>query len=145
MPLTEAEYKTQILDEVGDEDSFVASRIDRCWKMYDALPVGQVRYLRTKLKAIDLLIGHIRKKAVDYQVQGDLAEKLSQLMTHLSTMRAATAADLKAEQTGAGTGRAPASSTLTTTAPISPPTGYPDANAADYRGTPYPTSGRVQP
>jgi hypothetical protein len=143
VPALDAEqYQALIILEVGDVDSLVADNISACWDLYSELPVSREHYLRAKLKALDLLMGAVRGD-VQFAVQGDLQVWQQQKLAALVTLRTAAESDLTHELRR---GARATVSVLSTTAPITSPTGAPDANASTYRGNPNaPWPGRVQP
>lgn len=134
MALTEAEYIAQIITELGDDAAgTLAINVPIYWGMRDTIADLALRYLIVKRDAIILLIGTLRK-AVDLTSDGDTV-KLSQQITNLRTLLELLDSELAGASSSSGASAA--AGELSQTAPIMPPTGYNDSNAAVYRGSPY--------
>jgi len=140
VPLDADGYQQLVISQVGDSaGGIVAASIATLWTLHDDQPTAALQFLFAKIGAIDLLMGTVREQVTQTGLEGvksDLSDKLKALVL----MRAATVADLdRAINAGAGqdSTHAGAAGLLTTTAPISPPTGAQDANSPDYRGNPY--------
>lgn len=119
---------------MGGDLSFEAS-VDTWWTHYSNDPTigDEVRYLQTKLKAIDILKG-IRFPRVDWE-QAHTSQKNNQAFQALVEMRKATLADLEIELGHASASRQPEVGQIITQAPLeSPPTTNVDPNARRYRG-----------
>jgi hypothetical protein len=136
MALTDDEYKSLIVLEVGDTaDQLIQNNIDTFWTLYDTLALaGRLQYLYAKRKAVEVLMGSVRT-LVDSEITGDSKFALHQRMTNLETMLAACDQDIAAERRNLA-GQGSAVGLLTTTAPIASPTGRPDANDPRYSGDP---------
>lgn len=134
MALTEAEYQTLIITEIGDDDAgTLAATVPLYWSRRSGVADLESRYLVTKRDAIVLMLGTVRD-LVDMSSGGDsvkLSQKLSNLRTLLELL------DEQIAQAAGASGAAAAAGELTQTAPILPPTGSFDSNAGVYRGSPY--------
>ncbi len=84
MPLTAEAYQSLIPIEVGDVDGFIAAQIDTLWVLFDTEPVLYVRYLVTKRKALDLLMGKVRDEV--NQAGNNASIELSDKLDHLQVM-----------------------------------------------------------
>ena len=118
MPLSAAQYRALIPTEIGDT-GVVSRVIDILWAKHDHHGSLELRYLCTKLDAIDMLVAHTDKKE-----EGALER--------LKTMRERTVEEIARYRVGGivATGQMEAQ------APVESPTGYPDANSGYYRGDP---------
>ena len=84
MSLSAEQFQALIVGEVGDVDTVVASQITTLWTLYDGETDLYLRYLLTKRKAIDVLMGHVREQ-VNQQVE-DASKDFSDKLKHLQTM-----------------------------------------------------------
>lgn len=149
MPLTADQYKTLIITEVGDDEaSSLAAQMEIYWEMAGmevarALPtlknsalVLLHTYRYAKLKAIDLMLGKVRKKVTQTSNTG-ASTKLSELTDNLEGMRSALLDDIKSfEEKMTRAGRRPVLGMRSATGMTEPPSGFPDPNSAVYRGEP---------
>jgi hypothetical protein len=132
--MTEAEYIALIITEIGDNVAgTLATNVPIYWSMRSAYADLALRYLIVKRDAIILMIGTLRK-AVDVTSDGDTV-KLSQQITNLRTLLELLDGELAGASSSSGASAA--AGELTKAAPIMPPTGYNDSNAAVYRGSVY--------
>lgn len=142
MPLTDSEYKALIVSEIGDTPSGVlASSIDTYWTRAELEATTELRYLRAKMTAIRVVMGAERRTSVDSSSIGGISSKLQQRMQSLQTMLSDTKVEYDSQVATIGS-YAGVVGQLTTTAPVSPPTGSVDANSLDYAGNPYTTRSR---
>lgn len=134
MALTQQQYQDLIIVEVGDDAAgTLVTVVPLYWERYAALG-DEARYRATKLAAIDAMLGRVRGQVKIVGVGGASVDA-HQLTTHLQDMRALVlAAIADAESSGAAGG---AVGDLTTTAPVTAPSGLPDASSRAYRGDPY--------
>lgn len=144
MSLSEDDYKTQIVAEVGDTpDGFLVGCITRLWGMYEDLAAQpRLRYWYVLKKACETLLGHVRENP-DFSTQSDLGVKLNQLFTNLLAMAKQAEDNICLEKKGVAA-RIPLVGVLTTQAPTVPPPGALDANAPRYGGSPYTPDVKVQ-
>lgn len=136
MPLDEAAYKEQIIDEVGDDTAgTLASRITRLWTKHDNQPTLEHQYLYAKRSAIDVMLARVRGQTTIRDGDGASVD-LNKLFDHLQAMRSFVTDLITEAESGTSSGGAVGD--LTTTAPIAPPsTSFVDANDRAYRGDPY--------
>ncbi len=85
MPLAAPELQTLVVTEVGDVDGFIAGQIATLWALYDTQPDLYLRYLLTKRKALDLLMGKVREQVNRTGLNGVAAE-LSDKLGNLQVM-----------------------------------------------------------
>lgn len=150
MPLDETTYKAKIISEVGDDAAeSIATEIDDYWAMAEievglALPrlkradlVLMHTYRKAKLKAIDLMLGKVRKKVKQTGMTGE-SLNLNELTDNLEGMRSTVLADIQAFEKliTSSRGGAPVGGANKATAMIESSTGFPDANSGVYRGDP---------
>lgn len=139
MPLTGDSYKTLVIVEVGDVDGVIADQVDTLWDLYAGQTDGYARYLYTKRKALDLLMGLVREQVTQTAPNGvsaDLTDKLKNLQIMWTNVdreiATVTALALQTAQTSA----APVIGQISAVAPVTPPAG-PDGNSPLYRGDLY--------
>lgn len=139
MALTEQQQQDLIILEVGDDAAgTLAAAVPLYWERYAALG-DAARVLATKLAAIDAMLGRVRGQVKIVGVGGASVDA-HQLTTHLQDMRALVVTQISAAELAGAAGGAVGE--LTTTSPIAPPTGAPDASGRVYRGDPYLTRRR---
>lgn len=139
MALSEQQEQDLIILEVGDDAAgTLATVVPLYWERYAALEVP-ARARATKLAAIDAMLGRVRGQVKIVGVGGASVDA-HQLTTHLQDMRALVMAQIEAASSAGAPGGAVGD--LTTTSPIAPPTGAPDASGRVYRGDPYLTRRR---
>src|SRR4051812_30558410 len=120
MPLTDEDYKAQIILEVGDTpDTFLNDRMGFLWELYaDLAAQPRLRYWYVLKKACETLLGHVREMP-DFSTQGDLSVKLNQLFTNLVAMAERAEANICAEKKGI-VAPVPLVGVLATLAPTTP-------------------------
>ncbi len=134
MPLTDAQYKSLAVLQVGDSaDGVLATNSDLLWDKNDDRADSYTRFLYTKRDAIDTIMASVRGK-VSFKALDGASVNVSDLMKNLQQMRDDVEC-LIDEQ--AVIMNAPQIGDLTTTAPIMPPPFWPDANSPVYKGSPY--------
>lgn len=137
MPLTIAEYKQQIIQEVCDTPSAIlAANIDRYWKNGDREASYELQFLKAKMTAIRAVMGEERRTDVDSVGLGGVSMKLQQRIETLKTMLKDTQAEYMLAIASIGSYGGVAD-VIATVAPVSPPAGAVDANSLDYSGSPY--------
>jgi hypothetical protein len=90
MPLTADQYQTLIVTEVNDVGDLVANNIDTLWTLYDTQTDLYIRYLYSKRKAIDLLMGSVREQVNRAGINGIRADLSDNLPRPTPTRRART-------------------------------------------------------
>jgi len=144
MTLTEAELKSLILLQVGDDSAgTLAAAIDLLWSSHaDVANIALVALL-TKRDAIDVMLARVRNQ-VSFKALDGASVSASDMFDHLFKMRELTEAQIEAAQ--AGQDGSVAIGELTTTAPIGrdSPRGI-DPNARGYRGDPLRRRGDNRP
>ena len=139
MALSEQQEQDLIILEVGDDQAgTLATAVPLYWERYAGLATP-ARALAVKLAAIDAMLGRVRGQVKIVGVGGASVDA-HQLFTHLQDMRALVQAQIDAASSASAAGGAVGD--LTTTSPIAPPTGAPDASSRAYRGDPYLTRRR---
>ena len=139
MALSEQQEQDLIILEVGDDAAgTLATVVPLSWERYAALELP-ARTRATKLAAIDAMLGRVRGQVKIVGVGGASVDA-HQLTTHLQDMRALVQSQIDAASSAGASGGAVGD--LTTTSPIAPPTGAPDASGRVYRGDPYLTRRR---
>lgn len=114
MALTANEYKLLIVREVNDEDNVVAAEIDAIWALYSDKASAYLQYLYAKRKALDFLMGHVRKRVTTILRGGDVQAADSDLMGHLDMLRKVVQGEIDEIEAGtvniggAGWGKTPA-------------------------------------
>lgn len=149
MPLNENIYKAKIITEVGDDAAgSIAAQIDIDWEMAGvevgvALPrlkradlVLMHTYRYAKLKAIDLMLGKVRRHVKMTSATGATINE-NELTDNLEGMRAKLLSDIEAfEKLMSTPARGPVGGPNKATAMIETPAGCPDPNSGVYRGEP---------
>ena len=148
MALSDADQQTLILAQVGDDDSGTVARLlPILWSETDDAPTPRQRRERTKLLAIDVLLGAVRGR-VSFRTADGTQVSEAELTANLQAMKGEARAELErlqlSEITDAGGGYA--SGELAQTAPTAKPSDRTfDANDAAYRGDPYRPPFRTNP
>jgi hypothetical protein len=136
--LTDADLRALIVSEVGDYNGVVAANIDVLWSFYTPYaPFPPLQYLLAKRHATTMLAGQVWQ-AVDAAVDDtrqNLTDMHKALMNQLDALDKEIAASMTQLTGMAGLGVQ--GGVLVTTAPMAPPSGYPDANSAAYLGSVY--------
>lgn len=97
--LTAQNYIDRILEELDEADNAKLTYfLTDYWDQADDATVTERQYLRAKIKAIDFLLGRLRKE-IDTQDEAGMV-KLSQQTTHLRQIKA----DVQAELSGGSGG-----------------------------------------
>lgn len=138
MALSDDQYKTKIILEVGDSAAgLLAANIDLMWDAHDDQGDSAVRFLYAKRDAIDTMLGSVRK-GVNFKALDGASTNLSELFEHLHTMRNDVEAAIVAarELASAASNGAGAVGQLTKTTPIVPDAGQLDPSDRRYRGDP---------
>lgn len=139
MALTDTDWKTLVIDQVGDDAATtLAGKIDLLWAAageYSTAP--KVRFEYAKRGAIQTMQARVREQ-VDFETNAGLKVSLEQKFTALATMLEQVEAAIAKAARQAGSRRAPAVGQIETTAPIGRPVcGGPDANSRRLRGDAY--------
>ena len=129
--MTAAEYQQLIVDEFALEE--ISTNIARYWTLSDQGDGDARTYLRTRLYVIDLLLTRAANR-VSFRALDGASVSLSDWFDHLTAIRQAAYQALQEARAAQGVA---ASGQLTTTAPVAPPPGMPDANDPAYGGWPY--------
>jgi NADH pyrophosphatase NudC (nudix superfamily) len=137
MALTEEQYIQLIITSIGGDttSAVLATNLPIFWSARDGVEDLNARALLVKIDGIDLLLGQ-NWKYVSFKALDGASVSASDIFDHLLKLRqlAQEQADRGADIANAGG----AIGELLTTAPISPPCGYPfDANDGAYRGDAY--------
>ncbi len=135
MPLTQEQYSTLIVLEVGDTATgAIATNIDLLWTRWDTIADLDLRALFVRRDAIDIAIADVRKQ-ISFKALDGASVDLSDLLEHLLKMREAVEAEIG--QAGASAGGGIVVGGLVTTAPIMPDNPFQnDPNDRQYRGDP---------
>lgn len=143
MPLSDAQYRQLIVDQVGDTASgLIANQITTLWTLNDDQPSPKLQFYHTKRAAIQMLMGAVREQVTQQGLDG-VRTDLSKKLEHLATMLTAVNDDIDRYQASGidvevDSDFAAAAGELTTTTSRPPPTACgPDANSPLYRGDPY--------
>jgi hypothetical protein len=137
-PPTDAQLKQLVVDTAGDVNGIVAANIDLIWSIYAPYsPYPPLQYLYSLRASLELLAGQVWQM-VDAAVD-DARESLSDKYRHLRDRIDQINEDIVSATPGAMgvAGLSVASGVLVTTAPSSPPSGWPDANDPRYIGWVY--------
>lgn len=147
MALSDAAWRASIVAQLGDTpDGQLDGLIGTFWDRYPGLTGGARAWAATG-DALIFLIGQLMPRLDDPTLTED---QVTAVRTQLAIRQAQqqTASTQLATLSAGGTrgSRGPRAGQLTTTAPGTVPTGYPDPNDPRYRGAPYPLPplGRVQ-
>lgn len=138
MSITDAIIKSLIVTEVGDLNGVVAANIDNIWLLYASYAVyPDLRRLYATREALRLLQGQVWQRvtqATDTGVRANLSDKHKALGDRIAEITIEIAV-LRKQATGSV---GAVSGTLTTTEPITPPSGSQiDADDPRYSGSPY--------
>lgn len=139
MSLAAADYQALILAKLAETTGPLASSIQTIWDLHADKGFGfglYVQYLYAYRESIEFLMGPDRKK-VTFANQGELSMNMSDRFKALVSMWVKVNEQIPKEELRAGAARSGLVGQMTTTAPISPPTGAYDANSQALRGDPY--------
>jgi hypothetical protein len=144
MALTEAELKSLIVLQVGDDAAgTLAASIDLLWSSHaDTSAIGLVALL-TKRDAIDVMLAKVRNQ-VSFKALNGASVSASDMFDHLWKMRELIDAQIEAAQSGAD--GAFAIGELITVAPLGADSARgANPNARQYRGDPLRRRGDGRP
>lgn len=128
------QWRQKIVVELGSE-AILEQSVRLLWDAHDAFRgVPYTQYLKTKLAAIDLLLGNL-DQTEHFPVTEEGANRLTNRRIILLALRRIAETDLA--KTGSGLiAYGPSMGLLTTTAPVMSPPGAPDANGYQILGDP---------
>lgn len=141
---SDSDIQALIILEVGDEitpawpSGVLTANIALMWASYadKAQIAPRLQELYTKRRAINSVLGIVRGQ-VTYNIANDHSRNQSDKAKTLLSMRKETQDEIVRLETQTRANRPGVAGQLVTTAPISPPTGSPDANDPIYQGSPY--------
>lgn len=134
MSLTAEQYQALIVAELGD-DATLAAQIATLWTLSEGTGDDAARYIRCKLRAVDLLLGRAAGK-VNFKALDGASVDLSDYFAHLAELRDQLAAQVAQADSIAGGYGVGAITTITPISEAPAPATTVDPNARALRGDP---------